>query len=247
LLPQALAEPSAPLARSPLVLVAWNDRLAALQGVCSGGEVTWRCVGEVAGRAWTDIGGQPAWGAVKPSHARPDVTAEGLLVLSQATASYFDRTDFARNDFDNDPAFGRWFEQLERSIPSFPSPPRTPLDEMLSIGPAVFDLTGVLEAEAGPSIARSRDQARLTILYPSPATVADVVVVPVTDSSQGARLSRLLQSSEVAELLAESGFRVDGQPLADGVDAELELPADSGLPRPGVLEALRALWIGTIR
>ena len=171
----------------------------------------------------------------------------GLLVLSQATASFFGRTDFARNDFDTDPAFQRWFEQLERSIPSYPQSPRTPLDEMLSIGPSVFDLTGDLEAEAGPSTARSRDNARLTILYPSPATVADVVAVPAANSRQGARVIRLLESGEVAELLAQSGWRVDGQDLATGVDPTVELPPGNGLPRAGVLEALRTLWTGTVR
>ena len=209
--------------------------------------ITWRCIGDNGARPWPDLGGSAAWGVVKPSHPLPDPTATGLFVLSQATASYFDDTSFASNDFDGDPAFGRWFEQLERSIPSFPTPPRTPLDEMLSIGPAVFDLTGSLEALAGPSIARSRDKDRLSILYPSPATVAEVVVAPVTNNSRGARLTKLLQSDEVAALLARNGWRVDGQPFADGVDPAYTLPSETGLPRPGVLEALRALWIETIR
>jgi hypothetical protein len=244
LLPQALDEPSDVLARSPLVVAIWNDRRDVLATACSAG-ITWRCIGENAGRAWPELGGSAAWGGVKPSHSLPDATASGLFVLSQATASYFDRTDFASNDFD--PSFGRWFEQLERSIPSFPPPPRTPLDEMLSKGPAVFDLAGSLEAAAGPSIARSRDKDRLSILYPSPATVAEVVVAPVTNTSRGARVTRLLQSNEVAALLAQAGWRVDGQPLADGIDAAYAPPTETGLPRPGVLEALRALWIETIR
>jgi hypothetical protein len=183
---------------------------------------------------------------MKPSHPVPDVTASGLLALSQATASYFGRTDYASNDF-VDPGFRRWFEQLERSIPSFPAPPRTPLDEMLSKGPSVYDLAGSIEAEAAPSVALSRDKDRLSILYPSPATVADVVVVPITNANRGGRVTSLLQSDDVAELLAQSGWRVDGQPLADSLDPDFELPAGSGLPRAGVLEALRALWIETIR
>ena len=169
------------------------------------------------------------------------------MILAQASGSYFGRTDFARNDFDGDAGFGQWFEQLERSIPSFPVPPRTPLDDMLSIGPSVFDLTGSLEAAAGPSIARSRDKDRLSILYPSPASVADVVLAPVVDNSRGGRVTKLLQSSEMAGLLAQAGWRVSGQPLADGLDANYSPPNDPGIPRAGVLEALRALWIETIR
>jgi hypothetical protein len=246
LLPAALGDTSDSLARSPLVVAVWNDRRAVLEATCAAG-FTWRCIGDNAGRSWADIGGSVVWGSVKPSHSAPDTTASGLLVLAQASGSYFERTDFARNDFDGDPGFGQWFEQLERAIPSFPVPPRTPLDEMLSKGPSVFDLTGSPEAAAGPSIARSRDKDRLSILYPSPATVADVVVVPVADNSRGGRVTRLLQSDELAGLLAQAGWRVDGQPLADGVDPTYELPDDPGIPRAGVLEALRSLWIDTVR
>ena len=242
----ALDEVSSSLARSPLVIVVWNERRDALAGFCSGA-LTWRCIGEAGGRPWGELGGQSAWGFVKPSHPLPDRTAAGLLVLSQASGSYLERTDFSRNDFDANPSFRRWFEQLERSIPSFPASPRTPLDEMLSIGPAVFDLTGSPEAAAGPSVSGSRDKDRLTILYPSPATVADVVVAPVANADQGGRVTELLESSEMAELLARSGWRVDGEPLADGLDGSYVLPSDSGRPRPGVLEALRSLWVETIR
>jgi hypothetical protein len=246
LLPRALAEASATLARSLLVVAVWNDRLATLEAAC-GGDVTWRCIGENGGRPWTDVGGQASWGAVKPSHSLPDRTASGLLVLAQASASYLGRTDYSRNDFDTNAEFLRWFEQLERSIPSFPAPPRTPLDEMLSKGPAVFDLAGSLEASAGPSIARSRDRDRLSILYPSPSTVADVVVVPVTNTNRGGRVTRMLESGEAAALFAQFGWRVDGEGAADGIDLAVAVPPDSGLPRPGVLEALRGLWIETIR
>jgi hypothetical protein len=245
--PAALDDAKGPIARSPMVVVIWNDRRAALETSCPPDTTwPWRCIGDVAGRPWGEVGGQAAWGSVKPSHPVPDTTASGLFALSQATASYFGRTDYASNDF-VDPAFRRWFEQLERAIPAFPAPPRTPLDEMLSKGPAVFDLAGSTEAAAGPAVASSRDKDRLSILYPSPATTADVVIAPVADSAQGGRLTRLLESDEFAGMLARTGWRVEGRPLADGLDAVYELPGDSGLPRAGVLEALRALWIETIR
>jgi hypothetical protein len=241
-----LGDTSAPLARSPLVIAVWNDRRDALTDDC-GGTITWACIGDAGGRPWADLGGPRTWGVVKPSHSLPDRTASGLLVLAQASASKLGRSDFSRNDLDGNPDFGRWFEQLERSIPSFPTPPRTPLDEMLSIGPAVYDLTGSMEAAAGPSIATSRDKDRLTILYPSPATLADVVIAAVTTTDRGDRVTKLLESDEMAELLASTGWRVDGLPTAEGVDPAASLPDDSGVPRPGVLEALRAYWVETVR
>jgi hypothetical protein len=241
----ALDDTSESLARSPLVIAIWNDRRAALEASCSDG-LDWRCIGDVAGRPWATVGGSEAWGTVKPSHPLPDLTGSGLLVISQATASFFQSSEFASNDF-SQPGYRPWFEQLERSIPSFPQPPRTPLDEMLSKGPSVFDLAGSLEAAAGPAIARSRDKDRLSILYPSPAATADLVVAPIINASQGGRVTRLLRSDDTAEVLAAAGWRVDGQPLADGLDQNVALPDGSGIPRAGVLEALRQLWIETIR
>lgn len=239
-------DPTSPLARSPLVMVVWNDRRAVLEGSCPTGEITWRCVGELAGRPWVDLGGGAAWGAVKPGQPTPDRTAAGWLALAQAVGSWFGRTDFAANDF-QDPAFRRWFEQLERGVPSYPSPPRTPLEEMLSKGPATFDVAASTEAAAAGPIARSRVNDQLSIIYPSPLSTADVVLAPVAGSDGETRLRKLVESRDTAAALTGQGWRVDGLPPAGGVPTEPPLPPGSGLPRPGVLQALRALWVEVIR
>lgn len=241
-----LADPTAPLARSPLVMAVWNDRRAVLETACPAGGITWRCVGELAGRPWVDLGGGAAWGAVKPGQPTPDRTAAGWLALAQAAGSWFGRTDFAANDFQV-PAFRRWFEQLERGVPSYPPPPRTPLEEMLSKGPATFDMAASTEAAAAGPIARSRVNDQLSIIYPSPLSTADVVLAPVAGSDGEARLRRLVESGDAADALTGQGWRVDGQPPAGGVPGEPPLPPDSGLPRAGVLQALRTLWIEVIR
>jgi hypothetical protein len=241
-----LDDPGAILARSPLVIAIWNDRRDALVARCGGGTVTWKCIGEVAGTPWGSTSPLDTWGAVKPGHPDPDQTAAGLLALGEATAGWFGTASFASNDF-NDPAFRAWFERLERSVPSFPAPPRTPLDAMLFAGPSSFDLTGSTEAAAGPAISTSRDKDRLSILYPAPLTTADVVLAPVAGSQAGGRLMKLMQSKEGAEALAEAGWRVDGQAPAGGVPAEPALAADSNVPRAGVLQALRSLWTEVVR
>jgi hypothetical protein len=242
----ALADPSPTLARSPLVIAIWNDRRDVLASRCDGGIIDWKCIGTVAGTPWGTTGPQATWGSVKPGQPAPDTTAAGLLSLGEATASWFGSADFASNDF-SDGAFRTWFTRLEQSVPSFPASPRTPLDDMLFTGPASFDLTGSTEAAAGPAIASSRDSGRLTILYPSPLTTADVVLAPVSGSPAGGRLMKLMQSDDAAAALAGAGWRVDGQPLAAGVPADPALPAESNVPRAGVLQALRTLWIGVVR
>ncbi len=242
----SLSPPSEVLGRSPLVIAAWNDRRDALARTCPEGIVTWSCVGDVSGDPWPSANGSETWGAVKPAHPVPDRTAVGLLSLAEATASRLGRTDYASNDF-ADPAFRAWFEKLERGVPYFPAPPRTPLDEMLSKGPAAFDLTGTTEAAAGPAIARSRDRDRLSIIYPSPLATADVVLATVIGSDGEDRLRDLLESDDGASALAAAGWRVDGLASIDGVPDQPGLPPDNGLPRAGVLQALRNLWVEVVR
>jgi hypothetical protein len=183
---------------------------------------------------------------VKPGEPAPDTTAAGLLSLGEATASYFGSSGFASNDF-SDAGFRAWFTRLVQAVPSYPVSPRTPLDDMLFTGPASFDLAGSTEAAAGPAIASSRDSGRLTILYPSPLTTADVVLAPVAGSPAGGRLMKLMQSDDAAAALAAAGWRVEGQPHAPGVPDQPELAAESNVPKAGVLQALRSLWIGVVR
>jgi hypothetical protein len=230
-----LDEPTGPLAWSPLTIVVWKDRESVLSSRC-GAEITWRCVGEVGGSPWADLGGPATWGPVKPGHPTPETTAVGLLVLGQAAGSYFGSPGYASNDF-TDPAFRTWFERLERSVPSFPPPPRTPLDEMLSKGPATFDLAGSTEAAAVPAVGRSRDRDRLSVLYPSPRATAEVVLVPVAGSDAGGRVEKLFTSDEASAAFTGAGWLVD----------PATRPVDDGLPRPGVLQALRSLWVEVVR
>jgi hypothetical protein len=243
---EAIGDPSPTLARSPLVIVIWNDRRDVLATRCDGGVIDWRCIGTVAGTAWGSSGPAATWGSVKPGQPAPDTTAAGLLSLGEATASWFGSADFASNDF-TDPGFRAWFTRLEQAVPSYPVSPRTPLDDMLFTGPASFDLTASTEAAAGPAVASSRDSGRLTILYPSPLTTADVVLAPVSGSPAGGRLMKLMESDDAAAALAAAGWRVDGQPPAAGIPDQPALTDDSNVPRAGVLQALRSLWIGVVR
>lgn len=220
-----------PLARSPLVIAIWNDRYAALERRC-GAEPGWRCIGEVAGRPWADVDAGATWGGeVKPGIAPPPTSAEGLLVAGQASAAYFGRSDIATNDFDDD--FRRWFEQLADAATSAGAngAGRPPLDQMLSIGRATFDLAGTTEASAA-AIRTGRDSGNIRILYPSPSATADLVAAVFTSSASASRLSTALASPEVGAFLTTAGWRVNDQ----------SLPPSNGLPRSGVLEDLRTRW-----
>jgi hypothetical protein len=238
-----LGDPSRVLARSPLTLTVWNDRLEALNGTC-GGEVTWACIGDHAGQPWADNGGQENWGSVKPGLPDPTTTAFGLLVLSQATAQELGRNDFASNDL-QDSTYQTWLDQLKRSIRSYP-PTSTgaALGLMLSQGKGTFDLAGSAEAVSGPGVTPSRYNSQLTVLYPSPVVTADVVLVPLRGAPSGDHAREVFESDGVGATLATNGWRVNGQPPAPGVRSD-PLPDSSGLPKPGAVQALHDVWTTT--
>jgi len=235
-LPDLFAADSSVLARSPLVMAMWNDRLAAISGSCADGALTWKCVGDVAGKQWSTIGGQDSWGVVKPGFADPVTDGIGALVLAQAAVSFFGTTELSADQF-NDDGFQRWFRQMATAVPQHP----TFLD-MLTFGPSAVDVVGTTEAEAGPGLATSRDKANITITYPAPVATADVVLAQVAGASGGERLARIVGGNTGLDALAAAAWRVPNHPPVTGVSTDVVLPSASGLPSPGAIDALRQIW-----
>lgn len=217
---------TSPLARSPLVLVVWSERAPALAEAC-GGEISWTCLGDEADAPWADLGGQASWGRLKPGHDDPTTSAVGLLVAAQATGDRLDRSDWATNDFEV-PGFRSWFESLESTVDDLAPPTGTPLDRLLAVGPAAYDVVGTTEADAA-RVERSRDRDRLDTLYPSPMATVDVALAS-TDAG-GAVADRFV---------ADSGSAFEAADWRVG-PSEPPLPDTSGTAAPGALVALRAL------
>ncbi|HMK10420.1 MAG TPA: hypothetical protein VK461_02435 [Acidimicrobiales bacterium] len=236
--PSAFATTSDVLARSPLVMAMWNDRLAALLPNCANGALTWKCVSEVAGEKWSSIGGESAWQTVKPGFADPIDDGVGALVLAQAASSFLGTTNLSRSDFETD-EFQNWITQLAGAVPQNPT-----FEDMLAIGQSAVDVVGTTEAEAGPALASSRDKDKITITYPAPMATADVVLASVDGASGGERLARIVSGDAGRRALAGAGWRVPDEPAVEGVDTSVSLPSASGLPSPGVIDALRDLWKG---
>ena len=228
------------IARSPLVIAARQDRAAVLTAFC-GGQVTWTCVGEVAGAPWTDIGGQETWGVVRPAHAEPLTSGAGLLVLGAAVASFVatpevDADAVTPIDWDTNDAFPGWFQNLERTVPEEAfTPGRDPLGTWLQRRLIGYDLVGTTEAAALTSLAAAAPDIRddATVLYPAPVATADVLLAPVAGGRDATGLE-----DDLTEALITAGYRVDGN-APPGAPV---LPESDGLPAPGALDALRGLW-----
>jgi hypothetical protein len=239
--PPLLDRPSAPIARTPLVLAIWRERAAALRGRC-GRPADWRCLAEVAGRSWADAGGEAAWGRVRPGHPDPSRTGAGLDVLGQIGTALTGRTDFSTADLETDEFLGP-FNRLERSVPSFDPPAGSPFAQMvLERAPTTYDAAGVYESEAAPALAGTAVRDRLTLLYPSPVVTADVVFAGITGADGASELAETVSGEAARTALARAGWRVPGEPRARGVPRRPALPPTSNLPSAGPAQALLATW-----
>ena len=214
------------MATSKLALIGRTPQFDVLASHC-GGTATWACLGSVAGTPWTSIGGQAAWGDIKPAHENPQTTATGLLTFANATVSFFGRNDIGTADLQSDP-YQEWVHRLERSIPYFGGAEGTPFERFLLL--PEINVVGTTEAEAEAGAGAHRPE--LTVAYPDPVAQADAVVVSSSGAPAPAKGAAL---DAMARAL-----------LANGWEEPSEAPP-GGLPAPGVLQALRQLWAEVVR
>jgi hypothetical protein len=238
---QVLAESSEPLAGSEVVLVAANDRAAALQSTSCGELgpddeifVRVRCVADAAGGPWTDVDGESTWGTLRYGFDDPTTSAEGLAVLGQLATAYFADLDppltaaqYASNDFEP-LGFQSWLGGVAGEADTSATG-GTPLERLVQRGPSAFGAVATLEATAQQQIEGTRAEDDLTVLYPSPMATAVVTMAPVGGSPGRDDVLDEDLLDDLREALADTGWNTDD-------------PAPVGLPRPGVADALEQLW-----
>ncbi|MEA3019003.1 MAG: hypothetical protein QOI47_527, partial [Actinomycetota bacterium] len=164
---------------------------------------------------WKCVGtGASRIGAVAPTKSL------GLLELGAAASGHLGRADFAANDFDA--AFQSWVTSFTGRIEATDQPTTRLLQSR-----AFFDIAITFEVEGHRELARaSADRkAGLTLQYPAPVAHLDVVIVDV-----GAALAD--RARDVPGALG-AALRAEGWQAPDATP--------SGLPKAGVLVALRAL------
>jgi hypothetical protein len=160
-----------PIAIGDVALGVVAARADALQGLC-GGQPSWRCLGDNAGRPWVEVGGQPTWGAVRTGLPDAD-TAVGLEVLASVAAGYFGSTDFAANDFEPE-GFDGWLARLA-------APSGTGDRDLLTTlvrRQGTYDAGGVLAHEVAPRV-------ELVMVSLQPSVQVRVVAVQLSGDTFG--------------------------------------------------------------
>jgi hypothetical protein len=200
------------VASSPLQIAVVGERAGPLSAAC-GGPVGWRCLIEHVNQAWSDLGGRAEWGPLRlglPSAS----SASGLLLYGNAVAGYFGRADYGTNDFDAE--FQAWNAGLRSTFTD------SPFARFVQQYPAAFTAVGAVGAE----VATSLGTRQATVIEPSPAGRAVVVVAAVRPRDA----NDLAKRRVLTDALQRSGWT--GGPV----------PTDrTGLPAAGVLLALSGL------
>lgn len=165
-----------------------------------GEAVTWRCLGDAA-----------ADSSVRISTIGSDRSVR-LLVRAAFVTGYLDRSDYASNDFVDDPALANWLAEVERGLQRGRSFGATSLSDFL-VKPGTADVFITTGAEAGALAASG-----VEVATPTPAVRVEAVA-----AIRDGRVPR-----GIADAFAEAGWQVPP-----------ESTGDDGLPSPGVLLALR--------
>ncbi|HMQ30358.1 MAG TPA: substrate-binding domain-containing protein, partial [Chloroflexaceae bacterium] len=228
-----------PLALSPLVAVAWEERARLLWP--EGGDF-WRDLGDAvaADGGWAEVaeargfgpgtpehGRAAGWGFVKLGHASPLTANSGAQALTLLAYAYHDKTGGLTTADIADPGFQAWLEAVEGSTLDFGASTGGLMTSMAQFGPSRFDAVLVYEslAIAGAEAARARWGQPLQVVYPPATMVSDhpyaILDAPLTDADQRAAAERFraFLLAEPAQALAlQHGFRpaLARVPVADG-------------------------------
>ena len=216
-----LAAETQDVAATKLAVAAPNDgRADALVTACAATPL-WRCIGDNAGNEWTDLGGEAAWGRVRPSLGVVDRQAVALASLASAVAGYFGNADIRSSDWQNDPAFTPWMGRLAGAVGESVLSGGTPLGTM-AVRASALDLAATTDAEVA---ALGGDQS---VLYPEPSMWAEAVLAVPGGSGAPDDLTATLASAATT-----AGWDAPGS-------------AQQSLPNESTMLALRTLWQETV-
>lgn len=186
-----------------------------------GGQPIWRCVGDNAGAQWTDLGGQAAWGTLRPAFGDVAESALALASLTNAVAGYFGDGDVVRSRWDGDPSFITWFRPLSDASESVALSGGNPVRTMVT-RPSALDAAATATFQVA-ALGAAGDRVELN--YPEPQMWVKAVIAAPPSVAAPDDLS-----ADVAALLDTAGWDPPGA-------------AGPALPSASTLLALRALWI----
>jgi ABC-type Fe3+ transport system substrate-binding protein len=253
------ADAPQPLVLTPLVLVAWQQRAAALG---NGGQSVWENLHAaiVAPEGWA-AKGHPEWGVVKWGHTTPTTSHSGLQTLLLLAYDYHGKdAGLTAADVQN-PEFLSWLSELERAA-SFNDSSAALMNDMVAFGPSKYDVVATYENLALEQMANARNRWNdtLVLIYPPanlwsnhPYAILDAEWVTPAKRAAARQFRDFLLSRSQQEQAVQLGFRsvLSGVPLDSATSpftrnasagVQLDVPTLVEVPTADALTALLDTW-----
>ncbi len=196
-----------------------DGRLDILVAAC-GTQPLWRCIGADAGAPWTDIGGEPGWGTIRPAFGDVNDSALALASFASSVAGYFGDADISRSRWEADAAFLGWSNRLADAASGVSLSGGSALGTMAT-RPSALDIAATAGFELATLDAGSE---RFAPNYPAPEMwLQAVLAVPGGAAAPGDL------ASDLTEQVRSSGWD-------DAATAVTPLPTAS------TMLALRTYW-----
>jgi hypothetical protein len=253
--------------KTPLVLVAWEDRAKVLWGNTLSSDL-WQDLQHalVDPEGWGAFQ-HPEWGYVKFGQTNPLKSNSGFMTILLLTYDYFGRTSqLTTSDILSNASYQKWFLDFQKTISNFGDSTGTYMRDIVAYGPSAYDFVAVYEATAIEQAENAVGRYGALHIYYPPATVMSDHPFCVLDAdwvtpeqNQAAQIFvDYLLSREVQETaLMKYGFRPTGlegsqillnQPgspferyQSNGIQAG-DLPVEVEIPSGDVLNTLLEFW-----
>jgi hypothetical protein len=230
-----------PMVLTPMVFVMFAERGEVFTKSKS---VDWLDIESAVtnSEGWKALGGPEEWGRVKFSQTRPSNSNAGLLAVTLATYTYFNKTGgLTQADLGN-PDYQRWIDGLASGlVDDTPPTAQQQMDDVLRFGPSKYDVVSIYESLVVQQIknAPGRFGTDLKVYYPRINIWSDYpysILVgenSTADEKDGALLfERYLYSVPMQQEALKIGFRPanpDVPLLTNDADNPFNKYKDAGL------------------
>ena len=209
------ADKALPLVVTPLVLVDWEDRGAALSGQDK--RVTFGKLRDAIAspKGWPGVGGKADWGFVKLGHTNPTRSNSGLQALIlMAYEFHKKRSGLAVSDVLSE-KFQDFLKTVEKGVPKFGDSSGTFMEEMVLYGPSKYDVVVTYENLAIQHIPNAQGRwGNLRVFYPAqtmwsshPVAVVQGAWVTPEQRAAAQKLIAFLRDKPEQERALRLGFR----------------------------------------
>ena len=160
---------TAPLALTPMVFVMFKDRFDTLQKKYP--NIDWKEIQEsvTTPGGWKDLGGDADWGRFKYGQTNPATSNAGLLAVTLATYTYYNKTGGLSSNDLADAGYRKWMQGLASGlVADAPPSAEQQMDDLLRYGASKYDVVSIYESLVAQQIknAGPRFGQALQVFYP---------------------------------------------------------------------------------